>query len=74
MTDRFRVDGTPEPSSAPPPIGRLRPALWLLLIVSLTVNAVASAIGATLAGIAFGLVTLACAGWLVVDHYRRRNQ
>ncbi|GAA1042560.1 hypothetical protein GCM10009557_68850 [Virgisporangium ochraceum] len=55
--------------------GMLRPVLWLLLIVSAAANATASAAGANvLAGIGFGLVTLACAATLVVHHYRHRRQ
>ena len=57
------------------PGGVLRPVLWLLLIVSAAANATVSAAGANvLAGIGFGLITLACATALVVHHYRHREQ
>ncbi|BBH67927.1 hypothetical protein ACTI_46120 [Actinoplanes sp. OR16] len=52
----------------------LRPALWLLLIISLAINAVTSSIGATVVSLAFGLITLACGAGLVADHYRRRER
>jgi hypothetical protein len=55
--------------------GMLRPVLWLVLIVSAAANATVSAVGANvLAGICFGIVTLACAAALVVHHYRHRAQ
>lgn len=55
--------------------GMLRPVLWLLLVISAAANATVSAAGANvIAGICFGLVTLACATALVVHHYRNREQ
>ncbi|MGC9668449.1 hypothetical protein ACNTMW_18070 [Planosporangium sp. 12N6] len=74
MRDRYRIsqalDTTDAGSSRG---GLLRPALWLGLIVSAAGNAAASSadIG-PYPGIAFGLVTLACAAALVVHHYRHR--
>ena len=55
--------------------GMLRPVLWLVLIISAAANATVSAAGANvLAGIGFGLITLACAVTLVVHHYRHRSR
>ncbi|MFI7437292.1 hypothetical protein [Micromonospora haikouensis] len=57
---------------------QLRPILWLLLFVSITANAIASSVGATTASTVisalFGVMALICAGSLVVDHYRHREQ
>lgn len=52
----------------------LRPVLWLVLFLSAAANATLSGIGANpLAGVGFGLITLACAITLVVHHYRNRS-
>jgi hypothetical protein len=75
MTDRYRI-APPETSDAPHGDrgGMLRPALWLLLILSAAANATASTVGANpLAGVGFGLITVACTVALVVHHYRHRN-
>lgn len=71
MTDPYRIsEDTPH---AAPRGGLLRPALWLLLIVSATANAVSSAAGLhALIGIGFGLITVACIAALVVHHYLNR--
>lgn len=54
---------------------KLRPVLWLLLILGLAANAVASTIGADpLVVSCFGLVALASGIGLVVHHYRYRRQ
>ncbi|PRX08424.1 hypothetical protein [Actinoplanes italicus] len=57
--------------------GHLRPTLWILLILNVAANAVASSIGATTLttalSILFGLVALMCAATLVVDHYRHHD-
>lgn len=75
MADRYRI-ASPETTDAPNGDDRggiLRPALWLLLILSAAANATASTVGAnTLAGVGFGLITLACTVALVVHHYRHR--
>lgn len=73
MTDRYRIIDVPDTSSTPARAGRLRSALWLLLIVSLAANAATSALGLTAVSIALGLITLACAAGLVVHHYRHRD-
>ncbi|WP_198171127.1 hypothetical protein [Actinoplanes awajinensis] len=50
-----------------------RPALWLLLILSVAANAVASSLDVSVVvGLGFGLVTLACAVVLAAHHYRHR--
>jgi hypothetical protein len=74
MTNRYRITDVPSPSTGPVRARRLRPVLWLLLIINLTFNAAASTIGATLVSVVFGVITLACAAGLVIDHYRRRDR
>src|ERR1700760_4926468 len=57
------------------PGGLPRLALWIALFISAAVNAVCSSdLGRPVVGAAFGLVTVACAGALAVDHYRRRRR
>ena len=79
MTDRYRIADPPAPAASAPDrpatsgAGRLRPALWLLLILTLAANAAASTLGATPVSIVFGAAALACAAGLVADHYRRRR-
>jgi Flp pilus assembly protein TadB len=76
MTDRYRI-APPESTSTPDGRGRsmLRPALWLLLILSAAANATVNTAGASpLAGVGFGLITLASAAALVVHHYRHRTR
>ncbi|WP_173745287.1 hypothetical protein [Actinoplanes sp. TFC3] len=51
----------------------IRPVLWLVLIVSVAANSVLSSRGSLLAGMVFGVIALASAVMLVVDHYRRRR-
>ena len=79
MADRYRIS---EASTTPgggnhdgdDRTGVLRPVLWLVLIVSAAANATVSAVGANvLAGIGFGVITLAYAVALVVHHYRHRG-
>jgi hypothetical protein len=77
VADPYRIT---EPSSAPRPKpavttrGALRPLLWLLLMVSVAVNAASSAADVNIAvGVTSGLIVLACAAGLIVDHYRRRR-
>ncbi|WP_430784144.1 hypothetical protein [Actinoplanes sp. G11-F43] len=53
---------------------RLRPVLWVLLIVGLAANAVASITGNEFIGAGFGLVALAAGTGLAVHHYRYRRQ
>ena len=75
MADQHRI-APPETADAPDGDdrgGMLRPVLWLLLILSAAANATVSAVGANaLAGVGFGLITLACTVALVVHHYRHR--
>ena len=58
---------------AEPSTGRLRPLMWLFLIIALGANAAASTLGATLVSVVFGAIALACAIGLVAHHYRRRQ-
>jgi hypothetical protein len=75
MMDPYRIS---EPDSAPPAIeqhGGLRPVLWLLLVISAAGNVVTSNIGLNMmVGIGFGLITLACAAGLIVNHYQHRRR
>ncbi|MFC7531639.1 hypothetical protein [Actinoplanes sp. GCM10030250] len=73
MTDRYSISDAPAPATTPSSTGRLRPLLWLVLIVSLAANATASALGATLLSVAFGVVTLGSGAALAVNHYRHRD-
>lgn len=76
MADPYRIsDPPPAPEREDSGGGLLRPVLWLVLVVSAAANATVSAAGANvLAGIGFGVITLACAAALVVHHYRHRRQ
>ncbi|GAA3408454.1 hypothetical protein [Streptosporangium vulgare] len=82
MTDLHHI---PEAAEAPRPVrpagvrtgrtGMVRPVLWFLLMVSAVLNVVFSSIGTNvLAGIGFGLATLACVAALIVHHYRNRRR
>jgi hypothetical protein len=54
--------------------GVLRSLLWVALVLSAAANAIVSSSGNhVLIGAAFGVVTLACAAGLVVQHYRHRG-
>jgi hypothetical protein len=54
---------------------KIRPVLWVLLIISAVCNVVTSASGLhVLLGIGFGLLTLALGAALVADHYYRRRR
>jgi hypothetical protein len=69
---------TEEPSRTTGPERRegalLRPAMWLLLAVSLVGNAATSGLAsATVLHLAFGAVTLIAATVLAVHHYRHRR-
>ena len=77
--DPYRISETPEAS--PPAAdasgmgGIVRPALWLVLVVSTAANAVASTTGINMfVGIGSGLVALACAIALSVHHYQHRRR
>jgi hypothetical protein len=74
--DPYQISETP---SGPPPAaerrGRLRPVLWLLLVISAAANAATSNAGLNvMIGIGFGLVALACGAALIVDHYQHRRR
>ncbi|MEU4437862.1 hypothetical protein [Micromonospora chalcea] len=67
------LDRTAETAAAPTSITRMRPLLWLVLIVSVAANVVlSSVVGNPWAGSAFGALALLSGGTLAVDHYRNR--
>ena len=72
MADPYRI--SPEtPQHADPRGGLLRPALWLLLILSAAANAVSSAAELhPLIGNGYGLGTVASIATQIVHHYRNR--
>jgi hypothetical protein len=73
MNDPYRITDTPA-RAADQPRGRLRPLLWLALVLSAAANMVLSMITSRPAvSSAFGAVALACAVALVVQHYRNRD-
>lgn len=78
MADPYRLSPAPEstrPGERPVEQGLLRPALWLLLIVSAVANGVSTSIDLhPLVGIGFGLLTVACIVALVVHHYRHQRR
>ena len=52
----------------------VRPLLWLVLAISATGNVITSSVnGYLLVHLGLGLVALASAAGLVVDHYRNRQ-
>lgn len=76
MTDPYRHPNA-SPTSHRPASARpraLRPVLWSVLAVSVAVNVATSAAGVNmLVSAGFGLIVLACATALVVDHVRGRR-
>ncbi|MEU4560957.1 hypothetical protein AB0F72_21470 [Actinoplanes sp. NPDC023936] len=70
MADPYRI-ADPSPAEPRPNRGVLRPALWLLLILSAAANAVTSSMNVVV-GAVFGLVAITCATVLAVHHYRSR--
>jgi hypothetical protein len=80
VSDPYRSTETPDEAatSAVPTSARsaaFRPLLWLLLVVSVVANVVASAAGTSVfVSSGFGLVALACATALIVHHYRHRRR
>jgi hypothetical protein len=61
--------------SIPENYRRRRTMLWLVLVVSAAANVVASTAGLNLfIGLGAGLVTVACAAALIVDHYQHRSR
>ena len=79
MTNPYDIH---EPADVPRPAtstgasdGLVRPALWVLLVVSAAANMVTSSAGLNpLVGVDFGLLTLACITALVVHHYTHRSR
>jgi hypothetical protein len=54
--------------------GWIRPALWVLLVIFLSGNAIASLLNVNiLIDIALGMAAVAAIAGLIVDHYRRRR-
>jgi hypothetical protein len=77
MADRYRISPsqTPDTPEGDDRGGVLRPALWIVLILSATANGTLSGLDANPAvSIGFGLITLACAVSLAVHHYRHRRR
>jgi hypothetical protein len=60
---------------APQSSSAVRPLLWVLLVISLTGNAVTSTAGVNVAiSAGFGAVALACIVGLIVHHYQHRRR
>jgi heme A synthase len=71
MADTY---STQAPQPAKIPNGKVRPLLWLVLVISGVVNVVTSVtIGSTLIANAFGLIALASIVALINYHYRHRR-
>jgi hypothetical protein len=77
MTDPYRIPDAPaEPRPASPASARrgaVRSLLWLVLVISLAGDVVASTADLVVVGSGFGLVALGCVVGLVVQHVRRRR-
>ena len=78
MTDLYRIDDVSQAPQAVRPTGdhtgALRPLLWVLLVISLTGNVVASAASLSVfVGAGFGLLVLTFGTALAVHHYRHRR-
>ncbi|ACZ83303.1 hypothetical protein [Streptosporangium roseum] len=80
MNDPHRLDLSgrpPAPVSGPRGGGTaLRALLWIVLIVSASINIVLNTFGsatATVPGTAAGIVAVACIAGLVTHHFRRRR-
>jgi hypothetical protein len=75
MADTYSTQNaiqTPQPVKIPH--GQVRPALWLVLVISSVVNVVTSVTGSILISNVFGLIALAGIAALINDHYRRRRR
>ncbi|WP_435588244.1 hypothetical protein [Micromonospora aurantiaca (nom. illeg.)] len=67
------LDRTAENTVATTPVSRMRPLLWLVLIVGVAANVTLSnVLGNPWAGSAFGVLALASGAALAVNHYRNR--
>jgi hypothetical protein len=75
VNDPYRItEGPQTPHRAAAGGGLARPLLWLLLVISAAGNMVTSTTGVNVfVSAAFGVVTLACATALIVQHYRQRR-
>lgn len=66
---------TQTPQAVKIPNGKIRPALWLVVVISSVINVVASiTIGSILVSNAFGLIALVGIAALINDHYRNRRR
>jgi hypothetical protein len=64
---------TPQPVKIPN--GKVRPALWLVVVISSVINVLTSiTVGSILISNAFGLIALAGIAALINDHYRNRRR
>ncbi|MEU8312589.1 MULTISPECIES: hypothetical protein [unclassified Micromonospora] len=67
------LDRTAENTAATTPVTRMRPLLWLVLIVSVAANVtLSSLLDNPWAGSAFGALALASGVALAMNHYRNR--
>ncbi|MDO3686050.1 hypothetical protein [Micromonospora sp. C28ISP2-4] len=67
------LDRTAEHTAATTTVTRMRPLLWLVLIVSVVANVTLSGVlDNPWAGSAFGALALACGVILARNHYRNR--
>jgi hypothetical protein len=76
MKDPYRIAEVPEttrPARHAAPASVLRPVLWLVFFAAMAANAVCSSVGASVAGVAFGVLGAGCAVALAVHHYRHRR-
>jgi hypothetical protein len=75
MADIYSTqDVTQRPQSVKIPSGRVRPVLWLVLVISSVVNVVASIAGSLLISNVFGLIALVGIAALINDHYRNKRR
>jgi hypothetical protein len=72
VADQYGISDTSTAPSTRKTAGAVRPLLWLALVLCAAGNAVTSTTGPVPVGIAFGLLTLACAAALIVQHRRHR--
>ncbi|MGW1680600.1 hypothetical protein [Saccharopolyspora sp. NPDC002376] len=78
MTDSDRIAESSEPQRTTRPTdaraGRLRPLLWLVLVISASANLVLwSTSSGVLIGLWFGLLTALSGMGLIVHHYHHRR-
>ncbi|MET9302791.1 MULTISPECIES: hypothetical protein [Micromonospora] len=67
------LDRTAETTAATTPVTRMRPLLWLVLVVGVVANVTLSnVLDNPWAGSAFGVLALASGVALAMNHYRNR--